>query len=48
MVFELGDDLQKGEKGISPGIIDHFPAGIVTPELDIVVYDVSLRVPGNQ
>jgi len=46
---------QTGEKFVSacqavrqPGLIGPFSLqGIVTPDFDIVVYDVSLRVPGN-
>lgn len=49
MVFELGDRFAEAvRKEYPPGIIGPFSLqSIVTPELDIVVYDVSLRVPGN-
>jgi 5-formaminoimidazole-4-carboxamide-1-(beta)-D-ribofuranosyl 5'-monophosphate synthetase len=48
-VFELGDKFADAvRKEYPPGIIGPFSLqSIVTPELDIVVYDVSLRVPGN-
>ena len=48
-VFELGDRFAEAvRKEYPPGIIGPFSLqSIVTPELDIVVYDVSLRVPGN-
>lgn len=48
-VFELGDKFSEAvRKEYPPGIIGPFSLqSIVTPELDIVVYDVSLRVPGN-
>jgi 5-formaminoimidazole-4-carboxamide-1-(beta)-D-ribofuranosyl 5'-monophosphate synthetase len=48
-VFELGDKFTNAVRNeYPPGIIGPFSLqSIVTPELDIVVYDVSLRVPGN-
>jgi len=48
-VFELGDKFAESvRKEYPPGIIGPFSLqSIVTPDLDIVVYDVSLRVPGN-
>ena len=48
-VFELGDKFSETvRKEYPPGIIGPFSLqSIVTPELEIVVYDVSLRVPGN-
>jgi len=48
-VFELGDKFTDAVgKEYPPGIIGPYSLqSIVTPELDIVVYDVSLRVPGN-
>jgi 5-formaminoimidazole-4-carboxamide-1-(beta)-D-ribofuranosyl 5'-monophosphate synthetase len=48
-VFELGDKFSEAvRKENPPGIIGPFSLqSIVTPELDIIVYDVSLRVPGN-
>ena len=48
-VFELGDKFTAAvRKEYPPGIIGPFSLqSIVTPELEIVVYDVSLRVPGN-
>jgi len=48
-VFEIGDRFTKATKReYPPGIIGPFSLqSIVTVDLDIVVYDVSLRVPGN-
>jgi len=48
-VFEIGDKFVKAMKReYPPGIIGPFSLqSIVTVDLDIVVYDVSLRVPGN-
>jgi 5-formaminoimidazole-4-carboxamide-1-(beta)-D-ribofuranosyl 5'-monophosphate synthetase len=48
-IFELGDKFVAAvRKEYAPGIIGPFSLqSIVTPDLDIVVYDVSLRVPGN-
>lgn len=48
-VFEIGDKFFKATKReYSPGIIGPFSLqSMVTVDMDIVVYDVSLRVPGN-
>src|SRR5438093_9365398 len=48
-VISAGDKfVETIKKEYPPGIIGPFSLqSIVTPELDIVVYDVSLRVPGN-
>jgi 5-formaminoimidazole-4-carboxamide-1-(beta)-D-ribofuranosyl 5'-monophosphate synthetase len=48
-IFQLGDKFSETvRKEYPPGIIGPFSLqSIVTPELEIVVYDVSLRVPGN-
>lgn len=48
-VFEIGDKFVKAtKKEYPPGIIGPLSLqSIVTVDLDIVVYDVSLRVPGN-
>jgi len=48
-IFELGDKFSETvRKEYPPGIIGPFSLqSIVTPDLEIVVYDVSLRVPGN-
>ncbi len=48
-VFEIGDRFVRATKReYPPGIIGPFSLqSIVTVDLDIVVYDVSLRVPGN-
>ena len=48
-VFELGDKFTNAvRKEYPPGLIGPFSLqSIVTPDLEIVVYDVSLRVPGN-
>jgi 5-formaminoimidazole-4-carboxamide-1-(beta)-D-ribofuranosyl 5'-monophosphate synthetase len=48
-IFEAGDKFVKATKTESPpGIIGPFSLqSIVTTDFDIVVYDVSLRVPGN-
>jgi 5-formaminoimidazole-4-carboxamide-1-(beta)-D-ribofuranosyl 5'-monophosphate synthetase len=48
-VFEIGDRFMKATKReYPPGIIGPFSLqSVVTVDLDIVVYDVSLRVPGN-
>jgi 5-formaminoimidazole-4-carboxamide-1-(beta)-D-ribofuranosyl 5'-monophosphate synthetase len=48
-VFELGDKFTTAvQKEYPPGLIGPFSLqSIVTPDLEIVVYDVSLRVPGN-
>ena len=48
-VFKMGDDFTSAVKReYPPGIIGPISLqSIVTVELDLVVYDVSLRVPGN-
>jgi 5-formaminoimidazole-4-carboxamide-1-(beta)-D-ribofuranosyl 5'-monophosphate synthetase len=48
-VFEMGDKFTAiVEKEYPPGIIGPISLqGIVTLDLDLVIYDVSLRVPGN-
>lgn len=48
-VFELGDKFANAvRKEYPPGLIGPFSLqSIVTPDLEIAVYDVSLRVPGN-
>ena len=48
-VFEIGDRFTASvRQEYPPGIIGPFSLqSIVTLELDLVVYDVSLRVPGN-
>jgi 5-formaminoimidazole-4-carboxamide-1-(beta)-D-ribofuranosyl 5'-monophosphate synthetase len=48
-VFEIGDKFVKATKReYPPGIIGPLSLqSIVTVDMDIVVYDVSLRVPGN-
>ncbi|MEE8132231.1 MAG: formate--phosphoribosylaminoimidazolecarboxamide ligase family protein [Nitrososphaerales archaeon] len=48
-VFEIGDRFVKATKSeYPPGIIGPLSLqSIVTVDMDIVVYDVSLRVPGN-
>jgi len=48
-VFEMGDKFASAvKKEYPPGIIGPISLqSIVTTELDFVVYDVSLRVPGN-
>lgn len=48
-VFELGDKFTAAvRKEYPPGLIGPYSLqSIVTPDLEIVVYDVSLRVPGN-
>ena len=48
-VFEMGDRFTDTVKKIyPPGIIGPISLqGIVTLDLDLVIYDVSLRVPGN-
>ena len=48
-VFEIGDKFTDAvKKEYPPGIIGPISLqGIVTLDLDLVVYDVSLRVPGN-
>ena len=48
-VFEMGDRMSvAAKKEYSPGIIGPLSLqSVVTVDLDFVVYDVSLRVPGN-
>src|ERR671916_1325127 len=48
-VFEMGDKFTEiVNKEYPPGIIGPISLqGIVTLDLDLVIYDVSLRVPGN-
>jgi 5-formaminoimidazole-4-carboxamide-1-(beta)-D-ribofuranosyl 5'-monophosphate synthetase len=48
-VFEIGDKFTDAVKAeYPPGIIGPISLqGIVTLDLDLVIYDVSLRVPGN-
>jgi len=48
-VFRMGEKFVKSTKGeYPPGIIGPFSLqSVITVDLDIVVYDVSLRVPGN-
>jgi 5-formaminoimidazole-4-carboxamide-1-(beta)-D-ribofuranosyl 5'-monophosphate synthetase len=48
-VISMGDKFVSGVKNIyPPGIIGPFSLqSVITTELELVVYDVSLRVPGN-
>jgi 5-formaminoimidazole-4-carboxamide-1-(beta)-D-ribofuranosyl 5'-monophosphate synthetase len=48
-VFEMGDRISvAARKEYPPGIIGPISLqSVVTVDLDFVVYDVSLRVPGN-
>jgi 5-formaminoimidazole-4-carboxamide-1-(beta)-D-ribofuranosyl 5'-monophosphate synthetase len=48
-VFEIGDKFTAAvEREYPPGIIGPISLqSVVTPDLNLVVYDVSLRVPGN-
>ena len=48
-VFKMGDDFTAAvKKEYPPGLIGPISLqSIVTVELDLVVYDISLRVPGN-
>ncbi|HEX7179016.1 MAG TPA: DUF1297 domain-containing protein, partial [Nitrososphaeraceae archaeon] len=48
-VFEIGDKFTAAVKNeYPPGIIGPFSLqSVVTTDFDIIVYDVSLRVPGN-
>ena len=48
-VFKMGDKFVKAVKNeYHPGIIGPFSLqSVITKELEIIVYDVSLRVPGN-
>jgi 5-formaminoimidazole-4-carboxamide-1-(beta)-D-ribofuranosyl 5'-monophosphate synthetase len=48
-VIDIGDKFVSAvKKEYAPGIIGPFSLqSVITRDLDIVVYDVSLRVPGN-
>ena len=48
-VFEMGDKFASAvKKEYPPGIVGPISLqSVVTTDLDFVVYDVSLRVPGN-
>lgn len=48
-VFSIGDKLAKASKEMfSPGIIGPFALqGAITPDLEIVIFDLSPRVPGS-
>ncbi|MFI5417008.1 MAG: DUF1297 domain-containing protein, partial [Nitrososphaerales archaeon] len=48
-VFKMGDKFVAGvKKAYPPGIIGPFSLqSVITKDLELVVYDVSLRVPGN-
>lgn len=48
-VFDIGDRFVEAvKKEYPPGIIGPFSLqSVITTDLDIIVYDVSLRVPGN-
>ena len=48
-VFKMGDQfVNSTKKEYPPGIIGPFSLqSVITPDLNMVVYDVSLRVPGN-
>jgi len=48
-VFKMGDQFVRStKKEYPPGVIGPFSLqSVVTPDLNMVVYDVSLRVPGN-
>lgn len=48
-VFEIGDKfVRTAKKEFAPGIIGPFSLqSVITKDLDLVVYDVSMRVPGN-
>jgi len=48
-IFDIGDRFTRASRmEYHPGIIGPFSLqSIVTPDLEITVYDVSLRVPGN-
>jgi len=49
MVFKMGDKFVRTvKKEYAPGIIGPFSLqSVITKELEMIVYDVSLRVPGN-
>ena len=48
-VIKMGDKFVKAvKKEYSPGIIGPFSLqSVITKDLELIVYDVSLRVPGN-
>ena len=48
-VFKMGEDfVNSTKKEYPPGIIGPFSLqSVVTLDLEMIVYDVSLRVPGN-
>jgi 5-formaminoimidazole-4-carboxamide-1-(beta)-D-ribofuranosyl 5'-monophosphate synthetase len=48
-VFQMGDKFVRAvKKEYSPGIIGPFSLqSVITKDLEMIVYDVSLRVPGN-
>ena len=48
-VFDIGDKfVRTAKKEFSPGIIGPFSLqSVITKDLELVVYDVSMRVPGN-
>ncbi len=48
-VFKMGDQfVNSTKKEYPPGVIGPFSLqSVITPDLNMVVYDVSLRVPGN-
>jgi len=49
MVFDIGEKLVKASKSeFAPGIIGPFALqGAVTPDMEIVIFDLSPRVPGS-
>ena len=48
-IFEMGDKFVRAvKKEYPPGIIGPFSLqSVITKDLEMIVYDVSLRVPGN-
>ncbi len=48
-VFDIGDRfVRTARKEFAPGVIGPFSLqSVITKDLDLVVYDVSMRVPGN-
>jgi 5-formaminoimidazole-4-carboxamide-1-(beta)-D-ribofuranosyl 5'-monophosphate synthetase len=48
-VFDAGDKFVKAvKKAYPPGVIGPFSLqSVITKDLELIVYDVSLRVPGN-
>ena len=48
-VFKMGDKFVRAvKKEYAPGIIGPFSLqSVITKDLEMIVYDVSLRVPGN-